>query len=102
MVVFRNLRAPAVDQLVVEDDAAEQVRGREVTDFGPAVFPVVVVGLVVRGLVVAGDAADQARFVFVDLLALRIVVTVNAVPHAFVAGECGHVLLQIGHCFPLV
>ncbi|MNN81609.1 hypothetical protein D3C81_1984530 [compost metagenome] len=60
VVVFRDLRAPAVDQLVVEDDAAEQIGGREVTHFGPAVFPAVVIGLVVRRLVVAGDAADQA------------------------------------------
>src|SRR5690606_5260379 len=77
------------------------VGGLEIADFGFAIGPAVVVGLVVRHLVIAGDAADQTRLVFVDLVAVGIVVAVHAIPDTFVFGEVGHVLLQIGHVLSL-
>ena len=85
-VVEPDFGRPAGDEFIVEPHPVVAVFGGKIAHFFSTVGPAVVIGLVVRMRAVVGKPAHQPRAVFIDFVAVGIVVAIPTVPHAFVFG----------------
>ena len=97
-IVGLHRRGPAGDELIVPPDPPVGVPGRKLAHVDAAVFPKIVIGLVIGKFGTLGhDPAEQARAVLVDQRAGGgVIIAIPALPHAFAVYQLRHAGAKIG------
>jgi len=89
MSVQGHIRGPALNKFIIPPKTSIFDLGGEVARLRLAIISGVKVGLVVEMVAIFRKAAEQAGFVFVYFIPVRIIMTVNSVPDAFMPGQYG-------------